>query len=122
VENTEIADSPGFGSGNGRTETRTHIHARTHKVIRPGLYDHARQSSPKLKSASDTALGRYLRYFGTEPPHEPLFIKHAWICRHRGWRFPGLAECRDKWCERFPDTVWPEPSPADWTIGEDDED
>src|SRR6516165_2968166 len=34
-------------------------HRRT--VRRDGLYDHARASSPRLRSASDAALGRYLR-------------------------------------------------------------
>jgi hypothetical protein len=45
---------------------------------------------------------------------------NTWVKRRRGWRFPPLAQCRDKWIERFPETVWPEPSPADWTFGEDD--
>jgi hypothetical protein len=79
-------------------------------VKRPGLYDLARRSSPKLKAVSDTALGKYLRNIG----------QNGWIIRKRGWRFPSLAECRDQWLERFPATVWPSPSPEDWTFGEDD--
>jgi hypothetical protein len=118
IENTEIADSPGFGSGNGRTETHTHIHTRKRTVTRHGLYDHARQSSPKLKSVSDVALARYLRNFGTKPPD--IFL-NTWIRRRRGWRFPPLAKCRDRWIERFPDTDWGG-RPANWTVGEDDED
>ena len=46
---------------------------------------------------------------------------HAWPAQRRGWRFPALADCRDEWVKRFPHTVWAEPSPADWTFGEDDD-
>ena len=88
------------------------IRKRKRTVPRPGLYDQARRISPKLKGVEDAAFGRYLRKRGCAP---------AWVKRRRGWRFPALAVCRDKWVERFPHTVWPEPSPADWTLGEDDE-
>ena len=85
----------------------------TQTVRREGLYDQARRISPKLKGMSDTALGRYLR----DPERGCI---NTWVKRDRGWRFPTLADCRDKWCARFPDTVWADPSPADWTFGEDD--
>jgi hypothetical protein len=39
---------------------------RTHMVWRDGLYDQARRISPKLKNASDTALGRYSRRAGLQ--------------------------------------------------------
>jgi len=88
-------------------------HKRT--VRREGLYDQARRISPKLKGMSDTALGRYLR----DPERGCV---NTWVKRDRGWRFPTLADCRDKWCARFPDTVWADPSPTDWTFGEDEDD
>jgi hypothetical protein len=85
-------------------------HKRT--VLRDGLYDQGRRISPRLKTVSDTTLGRYLRDRG---------CINAWVKGDRGWRFPPLSDCRDKWCERFPHTVWADPSPADWTFGEEDE-
>src|SRR5262249_41016965 len=54
---------------------------RTHTVWRDGLYDQARRISPKLKSASDTALGRYL---GEQACND------CWVRRRRGWLFPPL--------------------------------
>jgi hypothetical protein len=103
-EEEEIEDS-GFYGG---TRTRK----RKRMVPRPGLYDQARRISPNLKGVTDTALGLYLR---------DRKCANAWVRRHRGWRFPLLAECRDHWVARFPHTVWAEPSPADWTFGEDGE-
>jgi hypothetical protein len=82
------------------------------QVWREGLYDQARRVSPKLRNTDATALGRYLRDRG---------CAKAWVKRERGWRFPPLSQCRDQWVERFPHTVWDGPSPADWTIGEDDD-
>jgi hypothetical protein len=109
IEEEEVEETALYGK---RTRTRK----RT--VMRPGLYDHARHSSPKLRTASYQALGRYLRDFGTKPPD--IFLS-TWVHRRRGWRFPSLSKCRDRWCERFPDTDWGG-GPAEWTIGEDDED
>ncbi len=77
----------------------TFPHKRT--IRRDGLYDQARRISPKLKGVSDTALGRYLGEQGCE---------NVWVTAggrgRRGWRFPPLQHCRDKWKERFPATVW----------------
>jgi hypothetical protein len=87
-------------------------HMRT--VKREGLYDQARRISPRLKGATDAAFGRYLS-------HEDRGCVGAWVKRRRGWRFKSLADCRDKWFERSPLTVWAAPSPADWTFGDDDE-
>jgi len=84
----------------------------TRSVRREGLYDQARRSSPKLKGVSDTALGLYLGKRG---------CSNAWVRRRRGWHFKPLAWCRDEWLKRFPHTVWGEPSPEDWTFGEDPE-
>lgn len=86
---------------------------RTRIVKRDGLYDQARRVSPKLKMISDTALGRYLR----DPEHG---CTNAWVKRHRGWRFPPLATCRDRWVARFPGTVWPDDGLTDWTFGEEE--
>jgi hypothetical protein len=93
--------------GYGGTRTRT--------VWRDGLYDQARRISPKLKGISDTSLGRYLskqRCMGGS--------SDCWVCGRRGWGFPPLAECRERWLMRFPGTVWRDPEMGEWTIEEDD--
>jgi hypothetical protein len=95
--------------GNGIYGSQTRKRKRT--VRRDGLYDQARKSSPKLKGASDTALGLFLRAHG---------CVNAWPQQNRGWRFPPLSVCRDEWVKRFPHTDWCG-GPADWTFGEDDE-
>jgi hypothetical protein len=94
---------------------------RRQRVRFEGLYDQARRVSPKLKPVSDVMLGRYLSKFGTKHPDVPVFIKNRPFRDRRGWRFPPLAECRDKWCERFPDTVWPQGGPSEWGGDDDDE-
>jgi hypothetical protein len=86
--------------------------ARMRIVRRPGLYDQARRSSPRLKAVSDTALGLYLG--------EHCGCTNKWVRRQRGWRFPPLAECRARWLERFPETKWRDDALAGWTFGEDD--
>jgi hypothetical protein len=105
VEEEEEIEDSGFYGG-------TRMRKRKRMVPRPGLYDQARWISPKLKGVSDTALGTFLGDHG---------CMHAWPAQRRGWRFPALADCRDEWVKRFPHTVWAEPSPADWTFGEDDD-
>src|SRR5262249_115712 len=84
--------------------------ARVRTVKRDGLYDQARSISPKLKGTTDTALGLYLRQRG---------CTNTWIRRRRGWQFPPLAECRERWLERFPDTKWDDLNLENWTDGED---
>jgi hypothetical protein len=93
-----IIERSDFGSDRKRT------------VWRDGLYDQARSSSPKLKNVTDAALGRYLRDQG---------CKRARPQRRRGWEFPPLAECRKRWNERFPDTVWDE-QVTEWETIDDD--
>ena len=83
---------------------------RWQRVKRMGLYDHARKSSPRLKQATDHALGRYL--------HEEVKCLRWRSNNERGWRFPPLPELRDAWVERYPDTLWPEDDCGEW--GESD--
>jgi hypothetical protein len=92
----EVSESDGFGG------------KRTRTVKRDGLYDQARAVSPKLKGYTDAALGRYLKQQG---------CRNAWVRRHRGWQFPPLAECRTRWLERFPMTVWHDAEAREWTTG-----
>jgi hypothetical protein len=87
---------------------------RTWFERRKGLYEQARASSPGLKSKADAAFGRYLTKQSCEGGD-------VWVCRRRGWVFPPLAQCRAKWLERFPDTVWRNPKANAWK-GERDDD
>jgi len=96
-------DSGGGPYGSARERTRT--------IWRDGLYDQARRSSPRLKGATDAALGRYLKKQG---------CKGAWVHRERGWEFPPLADCRKRWNKRYPDTEWDDTK--DWTYPKDDPD
>ncbi len=61
------------------------------------IYDRARQSVPRLKDASETRLGRFLRSMGCEGWH-----------RKNGnyWRFPELNEARKVWNEKFGRWQW----------------
>ena len=110
IEETEEATGLYIG-------TRT----RKRKVKRDGLFEHACKMFPKIKALGPNRLFRYLG------DRERGGGSHTWIKvnrgpkKKRGWRFPLLAEARDRWVERFPETVWPEGSPADWTSGDHDE-
>jgi hypothetical protein len=83
---------------------------RRQLVRREGLYDQAKRGSPKLKTFSDTKLGRFLTDQGIDP---------CWIGHQRGRRFPPLSVLRDRWCARFPHTIWAADSPSHWTHGID---
>jgi hypothetical protein len=58
----------------------------------PGLYGLMKQSSPRLRQRSDTALGRFLREWGFENHKDD-----GW----RGWRFPALLDLRERWTKKF---------------------
>jgi hypothetical protein len=94
----EISELDGYGGQRKRT------------VWREGLYDQARRISPKLKGVSDTALGVYLRERG---------CTNKWVRRRRGWEFPSLNECRERWKQYFPETVWRNQDTAEWTFAGD---
>jgi Family of unknown function (DUF5906)/RepB DNA-primase from phage plasmid len=83
---------------------------RTRTVYRDGLYDQARRISPKLKGETEAAFGRYLNNQGCE---------RKWVRGHRGWQFPPLSVCRERWLERFPATVWLDPETKEWTCEDD---
>jgi len=97
----------GFGNYNSRDGgiSGGYDRERTRTVWRDGLFDQARRSSPKLKNATDAALGRYLTDRG---------CKRCWVHGERGWEFPPLAKCRKDWKERFPHTVWDDQKITDW--------
>jgi hypothetical protein len=85
---------------------------RTRTVKRDGLYDHARRISPKLKFETEAAFGRYLS-------NEQRGAESAWVSRHRGWIFPPLSVCRERWLARFPQTKWREPGVMEWRVEDD---
>jgi hypothetical protein len=96
----EIIERDGYGGERNRT------------VKREGLYDQAKRISPRLKGRDDAALGRHLAKQGCQGDQ--------WVHRRRGWQFPPLADCRKRWNERYPDTVWDDIK--DWTFPKDDPD
>jgi hypothetical protein len=86
---------------------------RKRRVRRRGLLDAARASSTQLRSASDHVIGDFLKEKGAvrDKPKQ-----------RRGWRFPPLSECRDKWVESYPATEWDDQGFADWQAGPDNSD
>jgi hypothetical protein len=94
----EVADSDAYGGPRKRT------------VKHKGLYDQARRISPRLIAVSDHALGHYLTDHNCE---------NAWVRRRRGWKFPPLQECRDRWKQRFLETVWRDQDATEWTFAGD---
>ena len=102
-EEEEVIGTDGYGA------------KRTRKVFRDGIYDQARRISPKLRGESDTALGRYLSQQGCKGGGDD-----CWVRRRRGWQFPPLVECRQRWLERFPGTVWRDPETTEWTTEGDE--
>jgi hypothetical protein len=98
---TEISD--GFGS--------RHTQRRKAK----GLYDQAREISPRLRNHSDHAFGRFLIKMGCTP------AKHLGPTRsRRGWSFPDLDSARTKWEEPFPEWKWRNPDFLAWEASSDD--
>jgi hypothetical protein len=81
----------------------------TRRVRRKGLYDQAREISPRLKTASDHRLGSFLRDRGC--------VNDSKVLRRRGWTFPTLADARADWEARFPRWPWRDPDLAEWQSG-----
>ncbi len=75
-------------------------------VKRKGLYDQAREMSPRLKGYSDHMLGRVLTEHGCSNEHK--------VMRRRGWHFPSLKAARTAWEIRFPGWKWRLPELNDW--------
>jgi hypothetical protein len=71
-----------------------------------GLLTHARKSSPRLRYATDHAIGSFLVKQGASNAKR--------VMRKRGWTFPVLAECRALWEQRFPGWKWRNPDAAEW--------
>ena len=73
---------------------------------RDGLVDHARRTVPRLRDATETALGRFLTDWGVECPERG---------GKRSRAFPPLAELRAAWCEKHGQREWPGGDDAEWT-------
>ena len=74
----------------------------------PGLYDHMRQSSPRLRQRSDRALGQFLKEWGFKNHKD-----HSW----RGWRFPALLDLRERWSLKFGE--WEFDDATSWLQGDE---
>ena len=102
------------GSSQKSTGFLTNNTKKTWFEKRKGLYEQARTSSPGLKWKSDNAFGHYLTEQGCKGGE--------WVCRRRGWVFPPLDQLRAKWLQRFPLTVWRDPTANAWRGERDDDD
>lgn len=78
----------------------------TRVAKRKGLYDQARELSPRLKGYSDHLLAATLVKHGCTNNHRVL--------RRRGWHFPDLAEARAAWQIRFKGWQWRDPELIEW--------
>ena len=76
------------------------------KVRRKGLYDQARETSPRLRGLTDHALGNVLTTHGCTNDKK--------VMRRRGWHFPPLADARRAWEIRFPGWKWRTPDLIEW--------
>ena len=78
----------------------------TKMVRHKGLYDQAREISPRLKPWSDHLLGDILKKHGCSNAKK--------VMRRRGWEFPPLLELRAAWERRFPGWRWGDPELREW--------
>jgi hypothetical protein len=98
----EITETDGYGGRRKRT------------VHREGLYDQARRISPRLKSVSDTALGPYL---GHDRGCTSTFVRGADADAVAG--NSRYLSNRERWKQRFPQTVWRDLDTTEWTFAGD---
>ena len=70
-----------------------------------GLYDHARQSVPKLRNASERVLAAILKKWGCKNWHSGT---------QRGWAFPPLKEMRTAFVNKYGETEWAHPEAQKW--------
>ena len=110
----ELVEHSGF-SNYGSLDGGISGGERKRTIWRDGLYDQARRISPKLKGATDAALGRYL-----SNKNGWVRATRTWVQGERGWQFPPLAVCRKRWNERYPHAEWDDTK--DWTYPKDDPD
>ncbi len=78
------------------------------RLQRRGLYDQAREVSPKLKGYSDHLLGGVLKGLGCSNVRK--------VMRSRGWHFPPLGDARRAWERRYPGWRWRDPELAEWHV------
>ncbi len=75
-------------------------------VRRKGLYDQARELSPRLKGFSDHLLAATLSKYGCDNGQK--------VMRRRGWHFPSLTRARSEWETRFSGWKWRDPTINEW--------
>ena len=97
---------PGSAVSNSYEEEIDNGFGGRRTVTRKGLYDQAREISPRIKLWSDHQLGDFLREKGCTNDRKVL--------RRRGWRFPPLVDARTSWERRFPGWNWATPDLQEW--------
>ena len=75
-------------------------------VKRKGLYDQARDISPRLRSFSDHLLAAALSKNGCSNAKK--------VMRRRGWQFPDLSAARAAWEKRYRGWQWRDPDIPGW--------
>lgn len=100
---------PGSAVSNSYEEDIENGHGGKRTVTRKGLYDQAREISPRLKLWSDHQLGGYLKGNGCSNAKK--------VMRRRGWEFPPLAQLRAEWGRRYPGWRWDDPELENWQGG-----
>jgi len=81
----------------------------SHNHVADGLYFHARETVPKLRNSSVTALAGVLRKWGCEKWSDG---------KHRGWKIPPLLKLRETFCRQFGNIRWNHPEVSVWNGGE----
>jgi hypothetical protein len=99
---------PNCAVSNGYDDDVPNSFGGTKTVKRKGLYDQAREISPRLKLWSDHLLGQYLKKQGCSNTQK--------VMRRRGWRFPPLAQLRDEWERRYPGWSWNDADLREWQV------
>ena len=101
AELLETGEIPGSPDGSGQAISGDYDdEGISYSRTRPGLLTSLRKSVPRTAYLTDHAIGKYLSDQG---------CKRKRVKRQRGWLFPPLKECREKWNERFPSWEWREP-------------
>ena len=96
---------PGWAVSNGWVD-KEDLFVTPREVRHKGLYDQARETSPKLKGYSDHLLGNVLTKHGCSNKQKVL--------RRRGWQFPPLADARAAWVLTYPGWKWRDPDIPEW--------
>ena len=96
---------PGRAVSNSWEEKEESVNS-SRMVKRKGLYDQARDMSPRLKGYTDHLFAAALSKQGCTNDQK--------VMRRRGWTFPDFVEARAAWEARFRGWQWRDPILSEW--------